>query len=79
VGLEGATANLSADIVSYSRNKGLYAGLSLEGAVVAVRESLNRAYYGQRLTPRQILIDREALNPQAGRLVEAVTRVANRG
>jgi lipid-binding SYLF domain-containing protein len=46
VGLTGATANLSVDIVSYSRNQGLYAGVSLEGAVVAVRGALNRAYYG---------------------------------
>jgi lipid-binding SYLF domain-containing protein len=32
-GAEAATANLSADLVSYSRAKGLYAGISLEGAV----------------------------------------------
>jgi len=32
-----ATAALSADIVSYSRSKGLYGGISVDGAVVAVR------------------------------------------
>jgi len=76
VGLTGATANLSADIVSYSRNKGLYAGLSLEGAVVAVREALNTGYYGKEVTPTQILIQREVSNPQAEGLIGAIVKVA---
>jgi len=75
-GLEGATANLSADIVSYSRNQGLYAGLSLDGAVVAVREGLNTAYYGKPVTPTQILIRREVSTPQAAGLIGAVAKVA---
>ncbi len=75
-GVAGATANISADIVSYSRNKGLYAGLSLEGAVVAVRESLNTAYYGKAVSPSQILIQREVSNPEASGLIEAVAKVA---
>jgi lipid-binding SYLF domain-containing protein len=75
-GMTGATANISADIVSYSRNKGLYAGLSLEGAIVAVRESLNTAYYGKPVTPTQILVQREVSNPQAAGLIEAVVKVA---
>ncbi len=74
-GLSGATANLSVDIVSYSRNKGLYAGLSLEGAVVMVREALNTAYYGKEVTPAQILIQREVSNPQAAGLIEAIAKV----
>jgi lipid-binding SYLF domain-containing protein len=74
-GLTGATENLSADIVSYSRNRGLYAGVSLEGAVVAVRGALNTAYYGKEVTPTQILIQREVSNPQADGLIEAVTKV----
>ncbi len=74
-GLTGATANLSADIVSYSRNQGLYAGFSLEGAVVATRDALNTAYYGRAVTPTQILIRREVSNPQAAGLIEAVAKV----
>src|SRR5574337_425126 len=76
-GLTGATANLSADIVSYSRNQGLYAGLSLEGAVVAVRGALNTAYYGREVTPTQILIQREVSNPQAASLISAVAKAAS--
>jgi lipid-binding SYLF domain-containing protein len=75
-GAEAATQNLSADIVSYSRNKGLYAGLALDGAVVAVREALNKAYYKKAVTPTQILIQREVSNPQAAGLIRAVARLA---
>ncbi len=75
-GVTGATANISADIVSYSRNKGLYAGLSLEGAIVAVREALNTAYYGKAVTPTEILVQRQVSNPQAAGLIEDVAKVA---
>jgi lipid-binding SYLF domain-containing protein len=67
---------LTADILSYSRAKGLYAGVSVNGAVVATRGSLNQAYYGQDLTPAAILISREAANPHAARLIEVVTKAA---
>ena len=50
-GVAAETANLSADILSFSRSKGLYGGLSLEGAVVKVRSGLNRAFYGKRVSP----------------------------
>lgn len=77
VGAEAATANLSADLVSYSRAKGLYAGVSVNGAVVATRASLNQAYYGRDLSPSAILISREATNPHAARLIDTVTKAAS--
>ena len=76
VGAEAATANLSGDIISYSRASGLYAGASLSGAVVAVRDAMNQAYYGKEMTPTAILIQRQATNPQAASLIEAVAKVA---
>ncbi len=75
-GAEAATQNLSADLLSYSLSKGLYAGLSVEGAVVATRGALNHAYYGKAMTPTQILIRREVSNPQAAGLIGAVAKVA---
>jgi len=77
-GAEAATANLSADLVSYSRSKGLYAGISLEGAVVAVRDGLNKAYYGKEVTPTAILVQREVTNPQAAGLIGAVSKAAGK-
>jgi lipid-binding SYLF domain-containing protein len=73
-GAEAATANLSADIISYSRAKGLYAGISVEGAVVASRAALNRAYYGADVSPTDILIRRTVTNPHAAGLIGAVRK-----
>jgi lipid-binding SYLF domain-containing protein len=78
VGAEAATANLSGDIISYSRAKGLYAGASLSGAVVAVRDALNQAYYGKDVTPTGILIQRQVTNPRAAGLIEAVAKAAGK-
>ncbi len=75
-GAEAATQNLSADIISYSRAKGLFAGISVEGAVVAVRDSLNDAYYGRHVTPTDILVRHDVRNPQAAGLVNTLSRVA---
>jgi lipid-binding SYLF domain-containing protein len=77
MGASAATANLSADIIAFSRSKGLYAGLSVEGAVVAIRGALNRAYYGQDVTPTDVIIRRTVTNPQAAGLIESITKVAS--
>lgn len=50
---------LKASIYSYSMSKGLFAGLSLEGAYVDVDENANKAYWGQTVSAR------EALNKRA--------------
>ena len=39
-------ATLSAEIYSYSRSRGLFAGVSFEGSVLQVDDDANRAYYG---------------------------------
>lgn len=64
-GAQAATANISADILAFSRSKGLYGGISLDGAVVDVRDSLNKAYYGQAVRPVDILAKRTVSNPGA--------------
>ncbi len=75
-GVAAETANLSADILSFSRSKGLFGGVSLEGAVVKVRSGLNEAYYGKKLSPSQILIGGRASNPHSARLVEEIAKAA---
>lgn len=40
---------------SYSISKGLYAGISLQGSVIATRNDLNRKFYGQDLQPSALL------------------------
>ncbi len=76
MGVSAASANLSADILSFSRSKGLYGGISLEGAVIAVRKALNDAYYGKQVTPSDIFVLHDVRNPQAERLIEDVSKSA---
>jgi SH3 domain-containing YSC84-like protein 1 len=59
---EGAKKNLTADFVSFSKSKGLYAGLNLEGSVLDVREGLNKAYYSKEINPEGILVNRSVSN-----------------
>lgn len=61
------------DIVQFARSKGLFGGLSLEGSVISVRDSLNQAYYGKPVTPVDILIKGDVKNPQAAPLIKALT------
>jgi lipid-binding SYLF domain-containing protein len=75
-GADASTANLSADIISFSRSKGLYGGISLEGAVVAVREGLNKAYYGKNVNPSDILIARLVRNDHSAGLRSMITKMA---
>lgn len=56
---------VTADFVSFAKSKGLYAGLNLEGSVLAVRDSLNESYYGKTTSPRDIIIMRNVKNPGA--------------
>lgn len=61
------------DIVQFARSKGLFGGLSLEGSVISVRDSLNHAYYGKAVTPVDILIHGNVKNPHAAPLIKALT------
>ena len=76
VGVAASTANLSADILTFARSKGLYGGVSLDGAVVATRGGLNEAYYGRQVTPTDILVRREVTNPQSHGLISQITKMA---
>jgi lipid-binding SYLF domain-containing protein len=78
IGAAASTANLSADILSFSRSKGLYGGISLDGAVVAVRAGLNEAYYGKEVSTADILIQHTVTNPQAAQLIEDLSKSAEK-
>ncbi|HLW34255.1 MAG TPA: YSC84-related protein [Chthoniobacterales bacterium] len=71
-----AEANVAptAAIYSYSRSKGLFAGVSLEGAVVATRKGANDRYYERPVTAQEILRGRIQPPPGAGNLRMALGR-----
>ena len=56
------TVNFGEDVYVFSRNKGLFGGLSLDGTVIVPKPEWNAAYYGQAVTPGQIVKDRSVPN-----------------
>jgi SH3 domain-containing YSC84-like protein 1 len=77
-GTEGLTGEVASthvfkDVYYFADVGGLFAGVSLEGGVIHVREGLNKTYYGQPLTPRQIVLERKADVPAAKPLKDALT------
>jgi len=66
---------LRGGIFSYSRAKGLFAGISLEGAGMGSQFSLNRAYYESTSSPEQILYGDVNIPPSGRRLIESLERI----
>jgi lipid-binding SYLF domain-containing protein len=60
-------AQLKAEIYSYSRARGLFAGVALDGAVLQIDDDANAAVYGRDTTPRAIFEGR--VNPPAAAIV----------
>ena len=54
---------LRAEIYTYSRSKGLFAGVSLKGAAVRPDKDANRAIYGRPVEARELLLDGNAAPP----------------
>ena len=73
-GVSGATTtNMGADIVGFAHGAGLYAGVSLEGAVLARRNDLNQAYYGEPdANAKTIALEHRFANPQADPLRQSL-------
>jgi lipid-binding SYLF domain-containing protein len=78
---EGSTdAQLHAEILSYSRTRGLFAGVSLAGAVVKQDKDDNRDLYGRKVTAKEILIDGMLTVPPAAEpLDRALSKYSPRG
>lgn len=79
LGPVGGGAKASADIptvtgdfLAFAKSKGLYAGLNLEGAVIAVRDSLNSSYYGRHVRPADIIVKMDVNNRDATALRETL-------
>jgi lipid-binding SYLF domain-containing protein len=72
----GAKGNVTTDFISFAKSKGIYAGLSLEGSVVDVRDSLNKAYYGKAVRPVDIIVKENVSNKGSAELREAIKKSA---
>jgi lipid-binding SYLF domain-containing protein len=73
----GTDVLLKSGIFAYSRSKGLFAGISLDGSVVAIDDSANKKAYGKALTGEQILLGNEVkANATVAPFAAAVQKVS---
>ncbi|MGW8187721.1 MAG: lipid-binding SYLF domain-containing protein [Desulfobacterales bacterium] len=72
----GAKSNVMADIFSFSRSQGAFAGLALDGSVITTRDKWNAAYYGKPVSPVDILVTHSVSNPGSAELRQTVAKYA---
>ncbi len=71
----GARSTVTADLISFTRAKGLYGGLNLDGTVVSTNVPWNDVFFrGSNLLPPDILIRRTVTNPKAAPLLADVAK-----
>jgi SH3 domain-containing YSC84-like protein 1 len=74
-GIGGSTtAAMRADIVTFAQERGLFAGVSLDGALLSSDYTADQAYYGTNGDARQIVIGMQANNPGANPLRSVLAR-----
>jgi SH3 domain-containing YSC84-like protein 1 len=71
-------AFMTAEILSWSRSKGLFAGVSLDGATLRNDIDENEAMYGQRWDNKQILTSGAKPPAMASRLLAALNKYSSR-
>jgi lipid-binding SYLF domain-containing protein len=75
----GAKADVITDLVTYSRSKGIYGGINLDGTVVATSDEWNEAYYGKKGMHAPDIVVRGAVhNKGADRLAASVAHSAGK-
>lgn len=77
LGPVGAGAKVkTGSILAFARAKGIFGGISVDGAVVSTQDKWNQAYYDKEgIRPVDILMLRNVHNKQADALIDAVTEV----
>jgi lipid-binding SYLF domain-containing protein len=71
----GAKSTVTADLISFTRAKGVYGGVNLDGTVVHANGGWNDAYYGgNNILPPDIIIRRTARTSKAAALLSEVAK-----
>lgn len=60
-------AYMNAEILTYSRSRGLFAGVSLKGSTLRQDNGANKDLYGRKISAREIVLEGKAATPSAGR------------
>jgi SH3 domain-containing YSC84-like protein 1 len=67
---------MNVDVLTYSRSKGLFAGVSLDGASMDNDEDANKALYGKNLTAKDIVEGNQPILPAAKPLVDLLDQTS---
>ncbi|HEY2681246.1 MAG TPA: lipid-binding SYLF domain-containing protein [Candidatus Udaeobacter sp.] len=76
---EAETAFTNVDMYSYAQSNGVFAGLSIEGSVIAPRDNVNREFYGKNVTASDILSGKMQAPAAAEPLMTVLDSVAPTG
>jgi SH3 domain-containing YSC84-like protein 1 len=71
-------AQMHAEILTYSRARGLFAGVSLEGATLRPDEDWNQELYGKKMTNQEIVMGSVATPAPAERLISLLNKYSSR-
>jgi len=71
-------ALMTAEILTWSRTRGVFAGVSLHGATLRPDESTNKDLYGRALQNREIVSGNQATPPAASRLIGLLNKYSGR-
>lgn len=72
----GAKSDVVADMIAFSRSKGVYGGLNLDGTVVTSNDEWNKAYFGKAVLPPDIIVRAAVSNKDAAPLLAAIAKDA---
>jgi len=68
---------MSAEILAYSRSKGLFGGIALKGGVVRPDNKANEILYGKTVTPKSLLLDKPENLPRDAKIfVDELTKIS---
>jgi SH3 domain-containing YSC84-like protein 1 len=72
-------AAMNAKILSYSRSKGVFAGLELKGATLNQDDDANKALYGKKIDAPDILAGSVTTPPAAKPVIDVLTKYTPKG
>jgi len=74
----GAKSDIVADLITFSRAKGVYGGVNLDGTVVTSNDDWNEAYYSKKVLAPDVLVRGSVSNKGATPLLNEVAAAAKK-
>lgn len=68
---------MHAEILTYSRSRGLFAGISLDGSTLRPDNSATEKVYGQKVSARDVVLNHKVATPKAGQLLVSALQKAS--